>query len=275
MKCQPNCKINLGLFVTEKRPDGYHNLETVFVPVSLSDTLEMTPSTTFQYHQDGIPISGTPEDNLVVKAYRLLQEEFPQVGPMKITLTKNIPFGAGLGGGSSDAAFALKMVNQIYQLSLTTAQLEERAAKLGADCAFFISNQIAFAQGIGNELQPLPGNITLPQHLLLVKPQDFVSTGEAYRNIHPKKAPVKLPAALQLPVDRWQETILNDFENSVFPHHPRIQEAKELLLKEGALYASMSGSGSTVYGFMPQEPNLEHIRKQLPDCQCYSVKVLQ
>lgn len=249
----PNCKINLGLHVVSKRPDGYHNLETLFLPVPLTDELEINISETNSFSQDGIPIAGNPNDNLCVKAYNLLRESYPeQVGSVTIHLKKNIPFGAGLGGGSADAAFTLKMLNELFSLQLSSDELRAFAARLGADCPFFIDNQPAYATGIGDLLEPFPVNLS-GYALLLVKPQDAVSTKEAYSGIVPRDKrtdinPVDLKAALCQPVDLWKEVVVNDFEDSVFPAHPAIAAIKQQLYDCGATYAAMSGSGSTVFG---------------------------
>lgn len=249
----PNCKINLGLHIVSKRPDGYHNLETLFLPVPLTDELEINISETNSFSQDGIPIAGNPNDNLCVKAYNLLRESYPeQVGSVTIHLKKNIPFGAGLGGGSADAAFTLKMLNELFSLQLSSDELRAFAARLGADCPFFIDNQPAYATGIGDLLEPFPVNLS-GYALLLVKPQDAVSTKEAYSGIVPRDKrtdinPVDLKAALCQPVDLWKEVVVNDFEDSVFPAHPAIAAIKQQLYDCGATYAAMSGSGSTVFG---------------------------
>mgnify|MGYP001523243287 CR=1 FL=1 len=218
----PNIKINLGLSITEKRPDGYHNLETVFYPVALEDALEIRTSPNadrkFTLHQHGMEIAGNPEDNLVVKAYLLMDKEF-HLPPIEIHLYKHIPSGAGLGGGSSDAAFMLKLLNDHYQLGVSEEQLEVYAATLGADCAFFIKNRPIFAEGIGNIFSPVELSLNGYQ-IMIIKPT----------------------------VQEWKDTLINDFEASVFPQHPVIGEIKEELYHQGAIYASMSGSGSSVFG---------------------------
>ena len=249
----PNCKINLGLHVVSKRPDGYHNLETLFLPVPLTDKLEINISETNSFSQDGIPIAGNPNDNLCVKAYNLLRESYPeQVGSVTIHLKKNIPFGAGLGGGSADAAFTIKMLNELFSLQLSSDELRAFAARLGADCPFFIDNQPAYATGIGDLLEPFPVNLS-GYALLLVKPQDAVSTKEAYSGIVPRDKrtdinPVDLKAVLCQSVGLWKEMVVNDFEDSVFPAHLAIAAIKQQLYDCGATYAAMSGSGSTVFG---------------------------
>lgn len=255
----PNVKINLGLSITEKRPDGYHNLETVFYPVALEDALEIrtdnAPQTErkFTLRQYGIKIAGNPEENLVVKAYRLLDKEF-HLPPVEIHLYKHIPSGAGLGGGSSDAAFMLKLLNEYYALQLSEDRLETYAAMLGADCAFFIRNRPVFAEGIGNLFSPV--GLSLEGYgIMIVKPDVFVSTREAFSNIRPHRPEHPVREVIKRPVGEWKELLVNDFETSVFPLYPVIGEIKEKMYEAGAIYASMSGSGSSVFGlFAPGAP---------------------
>ena len=246
----PNIKINLGLSITEKRPDGYHNLETVFYPVALEDALEIRTSSETEkkitLHQYGMEIAGNPEDNLVAKAYSLLDKEF-HLPPVEIHLYKHIPSGAGLGGGSSDAAFMLKLLNDHFQLELSEEQLEVYAATLGADCAFFIKNKPTYAEGIGNLFSPIELSLSGYQ-IMIVKPNVFVSTREAFSNIHPHRPEYPVKEAILRPVAEWKDILINDFEASVFPQHPVIGEIKEELYHQGAIYASMSGSGSSVFG---------------------------
>lgn len=254
----PNAKINLGLNITGKRPDGYHNLETVFYPIPLEDALEITlPNNTehkFALHQSGMEIAGDPETNLVVKAYKLLDEKY-HLPPVDIYLYKRIPSGAGLGGGSADAAFMLKLLNEKFALNLSTNQLEEYAAVLGADCAFFIKNAPTFAEGIGNLFSPIALSLTGYQ-LLLVKPDIFVSTREAFARIRPHQPEHSLKEVIERPVSEWKSLMVNDFEKSVFPQHPAIGEIKEKLYREGAIYAAMSGSGSSVFGLFAPEATI-------------------
>lgn len=247
----PNAKINLGLHITEKRPDGYHNLETVFYPVPLEDALEIhlqsTPSTgKYALHLSGIEVTGNVDDNLVVKAYRLLDRDF-ELPPVDIHLFKHIPSGAGLGGGSADAAFMLKLLNERFSLNLSTEQLETYAATLGADCAFFIRNEPTFAEGIGNIFSPIPLSLKGYQ-LVIIKPDIFVSTREAFSQIRPQRPEHSLCDSLARPIEEWKECVVNDFEASVFPQFPTIKKIKEELYRQGAVYASMSGSGSSVFG---------------------------
>ena len=258
----PNAKINLGLNITEKRPDGYHNLETIFYPVPLEDALEITvlnsSENKFSLHQSGLEIAGNPETNLVVKAYRLLDEKF-DLPPVDIYLYKNIPSGAGLGGGSSDAAFMLKLLNDKFKLKLSDKILEEYAATLGADCAFFIKNTPTFAEGIGNLFSPVTLSLKGYQ-LVLVKPDIFVSTREAFAQIHPHKPEHSLREIITVPIEQWKDYMINDFEESVFPQHPAIREIKEELYNEGAIYAAMSGSGSSVFGIFHPDTTLPMLK---------------
>jgi 4-diphosphocytidyl-2-C-methyl-D-erythritol kinase len=245
----PNAKINLGLNVVEKRSDGYHNLETVFYPIGLADALEFVESKEFSITVTGIEIDGNPEKNLVVRAYYLLKKDF-DLPPIKIHLHKAIPFGAGLGGGSSDGAFMLKMLNTHFLLGLNTDRLEAYASQLGADCPFFIQNKPAFATGIGDHL--LPVNVELNGFkIIVVKPPFSVPTGEAYKNIIPRNPVISPGDAIHLPAREWRDVLKNDFEEPVFKLYPEIEQVKEQLYKAGATYASMSGSGSAIFGLFP------------------------
>lgn len=253
----PNAKINLGLNITEKRPDGYHNLETVFYPIPLEDALEVCPRKEgegkYSLTQSGMPIEGDADRNLVVRAYKLLDEAYG-LPPTDIYLYKRIPSGAGLGGGSADAAFMLKLLNEAHSLRLTDEQLEEYAARLGADCAFFIRNRPTYAEGIGNIFSPIELSLTGWQ-LLLVKPDIFVSTRDAFARIRPHHPQRNLKEIISQPVESWKGCMVNDFEESVFPQFPIIGDIKTELYRLGAVYASMSGSGSSVYGlFAPGTP---------------------
>ncbi|GFH84835.1 4-(cytidine 5'-diphospho)-2-C-methyl-D-erythritol kinase [Bacteroides acidifaciens] len=260
----PNIKINLGLSITEKRPDGYHNLETVFYPVALEDALEIRAlpeaDKKITLHQYGMEITGNPEDNLVAKAYSLLDKEF-HLPPVEIHLYKHIPSGAGLGGGSSDAAFMLKLLNGHFHLNLSEEQLEIYAATLGADCAFFIKNKPVYAEGIGNIFSPIELSLKGYQ-IMIVKPDVFVSTREAFANIHPHHPEYPVKEVIRRPVAEWKDTLINDFEASVFPQHPVIGEIKKELYNQGALYASMSGSGSSVFGLFAPDAALPEINRK-------------
>lgn len=253
----PNAKINLGLNVVEKRPDGYHNIETVFYPLPLEDALEVNLSKeqdgTIRLYQTGMEITGSVEDNLVVKAYRLL-DKVHRLSGVDVHLFKHIPSGAGLGGGSSDAAFMLKSLNELFELNLSAGRLEEYAARLGADCAFFVRNQPTYAEGIGNLFSPVHCSLQGHQYIV-VKPDVFVSTREAFSRVCPHRPQRPVREVVRLPPEQWKGLLANDFEASVFPRFPLIGEIKEELYRLGAIYASMSGSGSAVFGlFAPGVP---------------------
>lgn len=255
----PNAKINLGLNITGKCPDGYHNLETVFYPVPMDDALEVhvlhTPTEQkYALHLSGIEVAGCAEENLVVKAYLLLDSEF-QLPPVDIHLFKHIPSGAGLGGGSADAAFMLKLLNERFGLQLTDEQLEIYAARLGADCAFFIKNRPTFAEGIGNIFSPIALSLKGYQ-LVIIKPDIFVSTREAFAQVEPQRPTHPLREVIARPITEWKELLVNDFEASVFPQYPAIGEIKEKFYQQGAVYAAMSGSGSSVFGIFDPEAEL-------------------
>lgn len=259
----PNAKINLGLNITEKRPDGYHNLETIFYPINLQDALEVTrkENATEEYslHVSGTNIEGTQEDNLVIKAYRLLKKDYPQISPIDIHMYKHIPTGAGLGGGSSDAAYMIKLLNEKFSLGLETEQMETYASQLGADCAFFVRNQPVFATGIGNRFESIDLSLK-GYHLVLVKPDISVSTREAYSEIKPQHPAISLKEIIGQPIESWKDSMTNDFEKNVFRNHPEIAAIKDKLYDLGAVYASMSGSGSSVYGIF-KEP-IENVEEK-------------
>ena len=255
----PNAKINLGLNILRKREDGYHELETIFYPIGLKDGLEFIENkqNKINFTSSGLPLNIDPEENIVVKAYRLLAADHSLPG-LNIHLHKVIPFGAGLGGGSSDAAFLLKGLNDYFELGLFVSQLKKYAVKLGADCSFFIENKPAFACGIGEQLQNIHFDLK-DYFIVLVKPPFGVGTKEAYAGIKPTIPKKSLLDSIQLSPDNWQNCIVNDFEASVFPHFSAIAEIKTKLLEHGAIYASMSGSGSSVFGLFKSEPQLSAI----------------
>ena len=257
----PNAKINLGLSITEKRPDGYHNLETVFYPLPIEDVLEVTEKSSndqpFSLTISGIELDGDLENNLVVKAYRLLEADF-QLPPIDIHLHKNIPSGAGLGGGSADAAFMLRLLNEQFKLNLSNTQLENYASRLGADCAFFIQNKPIYAEGIGNLFSPISLSLTGYQYVI-VKPNIFVSTRSAFSQITPRKPIRRVKEIIQLPIEEWKEYLHNDFEDSVFPQFPAIHQIKQQLYESQAIYASMSGSGSSVFGIFSQGADISEL----------------
>lgn len=254
----PNAKINIGLNVVEKRQDGYHNLETVFYPIGLQDMLEVkevdkedgVPACGYKLKVKGTVLDGTPDDNLVVRAFKLLKQDF-DIPPVSIGLYKHIPTGAGLGGGSSDAAFTIKTLNERFNLGLTVKQMEDYCVRLGADCPFFVKNKPVFATGIGNVFHPLSLSLK-GKHIVLVKPDVFVSTKDAYAKVKVQKPAVSLPELLAQPVEEWKNTVVNDFEYSVFSKYPEIAAIKDSMYDIGALYASMSGSGSSVFGIFDE-----------------------
>ena len=246
MKLYPNCKINIGLRVVRKREDGYHDLETIFFPVyGLHDELEVEPSAEFAFVQDGLTVDCSPTDNLIYKTYTRMRERYPQIGNVTITFKKNIPFGAGLGGGSSDAAHMAIALNEIFALGLTPQQLAQEVRPLGADCPFFIYNTPCYAEGIGDELSPIDLDLS-GLRLIMIKPACGVSTKEAYSGIKPKGC----SDLCQVTQDRLKLFAVaeNDFEETVFAVHPELAAIKKRLLDAGALYAAMSGSGSTIFG---------------------------
>lgn len=257
----PNAKINLGLNIVEKRADGYHNLETIFYPVGWKDALEVIPADAVSLTISGIPIAGEAEKNLVMKAYRLLREDY-QLDNLAICLRKNIPFGAGLGGGSADGAFMLSLLNRYFNLQLTEEELAAYAVRLGADCPFFVYNRPVFATGIGDVIEPIEVGLG-DNRIVIVKPDVAVPTAEAYSRVVPRRPAISLKTLIAAPVEEWRETVTNDFEASVFACHPELAELKALLYKKGALYASMSGSGSALYGIFPPD---SCPRFDLPNC---------
>ena len=257
MKLFPNCKINIGLRIVRKREDGYHDLETIFYPVyGLHDELEVEPAEEFAFLQDGLVVDCLPTDNLIYKVYKRMQEHFPQIGTVKITFKKNIPFGAGLGGGSSDAAHMAIALNELFSLGLTHEQLAEEVRPLGADCPFFIYNTPCYAEGIGDKLSPITLDLS-GLRLVMIKPNCSVSTKEAYAGIvrHPEaEGHIKQALAEGHTLTDMSPLLINDFEQTVFPIHSEIAEIKQRLLSAGALYAAMSGSGSTVFGLFQHNP---------------------
>ena len=269
----PNCKINLGLHILRKRADGYHDLETVFYPVRFTDILELIPdrSTNDQpvtYSQSGLEIQGNPLDNLCVKAYQLLKQDYPDLPPVKMHLHKAIPTGAGLGGGSADAAFTLQLLNDYFKLGISTDQLLHYALLLGSDCPFFILNKPAYATGRGELLKPVSVDLT-GYTLVIINPRIHVPTAKAFAGIRPALPEKSLKEIIAQPVSSWAEELVNDFEKPIFYQYPEIAAIKDELYRAGAVYASMSGSGSTVYGLFTDGKPL--ILNLPPD---YFIKVL-
>ena len=255
MICFPNAKINLGLNIVGKRPDGYHNIETVFYPIPVKDALEIVGSDHPRFEQTGIPVDAPEEKNLVIKALNALKMRY-EIPPLEIHLLKAIPFGAGLGGGSADAAFMLRLLNDFCGLGIPMDELASIASTIGADCPFFIHNTPVFATGTGNLFEPVELSLK-GYYLCLVKPDVAVSTAEAYSLVTPAHPEVSLKEIVRYPLSQWKELMKNDFEPSVFPRFPIIREIKETLYREGAVYASMSGSGSSVFGLFEQPPGLK------------------
>lgn len=253
MICFPNAKINIGLRVTEKRPDGYHTIETIFYPVAgLYDCLEFEEAPELRIENIGIQIDTPPEKNLCFKAWHSFKKYY-DIPPIEIHLLKNIPFGGGLGGGSADAAFLIKAMNEHFAIGASNDELEKIALEIGSDCPFFIQNKPVFAEGRGEIFTHVP--LSLKDHVLIIaKPNTTVSTKEAYAGITPRKRTKKLIDDLPDSVKNWRTIIENDFEDTVFKNHPEIAELKQKFYDMGAIYAAMSGSGSTVYGIFEKMP---------------------
>lgn len=249
----PGTKINLGLRITEKRGDGFHNLQTVFYPLNYSDILEAAPSGKFAFRSSGISVPVKPEDNLVVKAFRLMQEKY-EIPNVKIHLHKIVPDGTGLGGGSADAAATIKLLNRVFSLGFSEKQMEEDAVLLGSDCAFFIRNRPVYAEGRGELLQDI--QLSLDDfYLLLVIPNLKVSTAQAYGQCNPSMPEIPVKDIVKMPVAVWKHYLKNDFEN--LPLIPEeIHQIKQQLYGAGAEYASMSGSGSAVFGIFREKVNV-------------------
>lgn len=247
----PNCKINLGLHILRKREDGFHDLETVFYPLPLRDALEVVTTEEMIFSQSGIEIPGDAADNLCARAYQLLKTDFPQLPAVHIHLHKQIPTGAGLGGGSADGAFTLKLLNTKYNLDIPDQRLEQYAAQLGSDCPFFIRNTACLAGGRGEIMEPLELDLS-GYSFLVVHPGIHVHTGWAFSQLTPGQPNVPLREINWQDVPSWKETLTNDFEKVVFTAYPAIGGIKEKMYKTGAVYAAMSGSGSAVVGIYPK-----------------------
>jgi 4-diphosphocytidyl-2-C-methyl-D-erythritol kinase len=248
----PNCKINLGLNILRKREDGFHDLETVFLPVNLHDALEIIPSQNkTEITVTGIA-SGNSENNLCLKAFLLLKKDYPQLPEINIHLHKAIPVGSGLGGGSADAAFMLQLLNKNFNLDIPLNDLFVYASRLGSDCSFFLLNKPSLATGRGEILETV--NLSLPGYkILLINPGIHISTAEAFKNIKPAIPAKRIKETIHQPIETWKEELSNDFENYVFERYPQIKNIKEDLYAAGAIYSSMSGSGSTVFGIFKKD----------------------
>ncbi|MBL7849962.1 MAG: 4-(cytidine 5'-diphospho)-2-C-methyl-D-erythritol kinase [Cyclobacteriaceae bacterium] len=258
----PGCKINLGLHILRRRPDGFHDLDTCFYPLPWSDVLEWLPADTLSFASTGLPIPGAEEDNLCLKAYHLLRREH-SLPPAQGHLHKIVPMGAGLGGGSADGAFTLRSLNELFSLNLSISQLTEYARQLGSDCACFLLNGAARGTGRGDHLEPL--NLQLRgYYLVLVTPPVHVSTAQAYAGVTPRQPDEALTLTLARPLREWKDVLVNDFEPTVFARFPELAAIKEKMYANGALYASMSGSGSSIFGIFPDEVDREKNFPSLP-----------
>ncbi|WP_316800679.1 4-(cytidine 5'-diphospho)-2-C-methyl-D-erythritol kinase [Pedobacter frigidisoli] len=259
MLSYPNAKINLGLYITEKRSDGYHNLETVFYPVNIKDVVEITDAEFSSCKIHGIEIPGDANDNLCIKAYELIKKDF-DIPAQEIHLFKNIPVGAGLGGGSADCAFLIKLLNDKFDLHLSVERMQQYARQLGADCAFFIENKPVYAFNKGDDFEHC--GVDLSDYFkVLVKPPVHVSTADAYALVKPKKPLQSLKEIIHLPLTTWKNKVINDFEPSVFAKYPQIHQIKTSLYNAGASFALMSGSGSSVFAIFNNPVKLPELEK--------------
>lgn len=273
MICFPNAKINIGLNITEKREDGLHNIESVMYPLKriVFDALEVIEASPLpsplgrepqvKIHTTGIRIDGNPENNLCVKVYNLIKKDYPQIPDINIYLHKVIPIGAGLGGGSADAAFFIRLLNDTFELGISWGEMHHYAKQLGSDCSFFVSNKPAFAEGKGDQLESIQLDIS-GYYIALICPDIHINTAQAYSGVKPKKPERSLENDIQkLPIAQWKKYIHNDFEDSIFLKHPELKKIKKKLYSLGAVYASMSGSGSSVYGIFKKQPG---VKKKFP-----------
>lgn len=253
----PNCKINIGLRIVRKRDDGYHDLETIFYPIAITDALEIAPSDSLQFSLSGLPIDGPLEKNTCVRAYELLRNDFPDLPVIHTHLHKVIPPGSGLGGGSSDGAFMLSLINERFELGLSVERLIDYAIKIGSDCPFFIVNNPCFGSGRGEQLEAVPLDLS-GLHVAVICPGFVINTRWAFEQVVPSHdhGP-NLKNLTKQPVATWKHSIVNDFETAIFPHYPDLKQIKEALYNNGALYASLSGSGSAVYGIFDALPQLD------------------
>lgn len=261
MICYPNAKINIGLNIVSKRNDGFHNIESIFYPIPFYDVLEIVINDNnskngVEFSNTGLQIDCKTKDNICVRAWQLLKTDF-NIRPVKIHLHKVIPFGAGLGGGSADGAFTLLCLNQLFSLSLSNRKLKNYALQLGSDCAFFIENKPAYVTGRGENLALYNLNLNTC-YLSLINPEIHISTKDAYSGISPGKSEFSLINLDKISIIDWKIIIKNDFEESLFIKFPKIRKLKECLYQEGALYASMTGSGSILYGIFKYNPDFEN-----------------
>tara|TARA_Y100000766_G_scaffold94604_1_gene80759 strand:- start:3651 stop:4460 length:810 start_codon:yes stop_codon:yes gene_type:complete len=265
----PNAKINLGLHIKEKREDGYHNIESVLIPIPITDALEITKNKKekTEFSCSGLKIPPDGKQNLVERAFFLIREEY-KIPNVDLDLLKNIPTGAGLGGGSADAAQCLIGLNNLFNLQISEKKLLNLSAKLGADCSFFIKNKIMHVEGIGNKFTEIDINLS-EYYFVVIYPEINVSTVDAYKETKPKRPIKSVRDILKQPIETWRKELKNDFENSVFKQHPKIRKAKQDIYNSGAIYASMSGSGSAIFGIFKNSPktNFEHIGR----CWCFKL----
>lgn len=270
----PNAKINIGLNIIEKRDDGFHNLQSCFYPVGLCDALEVVENTEagaerFTFTSSGIEIPGDATDNLCYFAYHVVSQDYP-LPNVKVHLHKHIPIGAGLGGGSADAAFFIKLLNDKFELGISWGEMHHYARQLGSDCSFFISNKPSFAEGAGDEYESMKLDLS-KYYVVLVYPEIHINTGKAYGGVIPKMPVRSLEDdLLSLPIEKWKEFIHNDFEDSIFPQFPEIKNIKEKLYSKGAIYSAMSGSGSTVFGIFDIATEL---KSEFGDCFVWEGKL--
>jgi 4-diphosphocytidyl-2-C-methyl-D-erythritol kinase len=266
----PHAKINLGLSIISKRTDGFHNIETIFYPLPILDVLEIVPSEKTEFFSSGLPIAGVPDDNLVMLAYKLIKTKFPQIAPLEIYLHKSIPMGAGLGGGSSDAAGILHLINKLFNLQISRQKLNDYALELGSDCPFFMQPAPCIAKGRGEILEPIALDLSA-YSFVLVHPDIMIETAWAYSSIIPSLPKYDLKKSILQPIQNWVNTIQNDFELPVFEVYPGLQKIKEKLYTSGAVYAAMTGSGSTIFGIFkksdqPVSFEVENARQTWINC---------
>lgn len=259
----PNAKINLGLQIKEKRPDGFHNLESIFFPVQIKDALEIIPAEKTMMNIHGIPVDGDVSQNLCLRAFNLLKADF-DIPSVEINLLKNIPMGAGMGGGSSDGTFALIILNKLFNLDLSRESLHSYALNLGSDCPFFLYNSPVLAQGRGEIISPI--KFSLDDYFIqIVHPGIHISTKMAFEKIIPRPLDGSLTDIISLPVNKWKDRLINDFEDSIFQNSPALGEIKRKLYENGALYSSMTGTGSAVFGIFERKVNLDS--QDFPNCR--------
>lgn len=270
MIVHPRAKINLGLNIVSKRADGYHDLETVFYPVDITDTLQIEVRNDERWQGEpcelsvnGIDIDGKTSDNLVVKAYEMVRKHFPDIPHVRVNLKKNIPIQAGMGGGSSDCAYTVTTLNKMFNLGMSISDMQELTSKLGADCAFFVNPEPAFATGIGERLRPISLDLSA-YHMAIIKPPIMISTREAFSRITPKRPAKSCLDVVSQPIETWREKLINDFEQGIMSIHPEIGKIKQTLYDMGAVYAAMSGSGSAVFGLFSNRP--KDINTTFNDC---------